>query len=75
MATYKMFRATDKRDNKREIFIIRNGVDVAVVRGSAEPVFIKRQAACGGLFYAPLDTVARHIGDDQELIQEWEFPE
>lgn len=75
MAKFEMFRATDKRDGKREIFVIRNGVDVAVAPGSSQPGYVKRLVIIGAVYFAPLSYVGRHIGEDRELIDQWEIAE
>lgn len=73
MAKFRMFRATDLRDNKREIFIIRDYKDVAVVHGNTLPADAKRMAIIGALAWGDLAYHAKHIGSDHEEIQEWEI--
>lgn len=73
MAKFVMFRATDLRDGKKEIFIIRDGKDVAVVRGDTTPADAKRLAILGALAWGDLNYHARHIGTDQDPIHEWEI--
>lgn len=73
MAKFRMFRATDLRDNKREIFIIRDRKDVAVVHGKTSPAYAKRLAIVGALVWGDLSCRAKHIGSDHEEIQEWEI--
>ena len=69
---FECFRATDQRDGKKELFITRDGTEMACVANNTSLDFIRRLERMDLLQWYPLDWFANHVGNDREVLAVWE---